>query len=85
MKENEIVKKLDQLSESIAAYDGNTAAALAFVLKLLGTYEDSVKTASEGGNFPELYESESLKATLEYQRTYEEVRKEVRDIGLPVG
>lgn len=66
-------------TQKISRKEGNSIAQ-----KLLTTYEDNVKTAPEGMNFQELYNTESLLPISEYRQTYEDVRKHVRELGLPI-
>jgi methylamine--corrinoid protein Co-methyltransferase len=49
---------------------------------LLAKYEDNLKDAPEGETFEKLYDQESLKPLPHYQKLYEEVKEELRQLGL---
>lgn len=49
---------------------------------LLGKYEDKLKDAPEGETFEKLYNQETLEPLPHYRKMYEEVKEELRGLGL---
>ncbi|NWG02903.1 MAG: monomethylamine:corrinoid methyltransferase [Syntrophaceae bacterium] len=69
---------------SRAAVNINRNEGDAIVSKLLSNYEHNIKNAPEGGGFIELYDTKRLTPYEDYLRIYEEVRREIADMGLPI-
>jgi methylamine--corrinoid protein Co-methyltransferase len=49
---------------------------------LLGKYEDKLKDAPEGETFEKLYDQQNLEPLPHYRKIYEEVKEELRGLGL---
>jgi methylamine--corrinoid protein Co-methyltransferase len=58
------------------------AQADVLVKYLLDKYENKLKDAPAGQTFEALYDQEKLEPTPEYQRLYDEVKAELRELGL---
>ena len=58
------------------------AQADVLVKYLLDKYENNLKDAPAGQTFEALYDQEKLEPTPEYQRLYDEVKAELRELGL---
>lgn len=51
--------------------------------KLLEKYESSIGKAPEGFNFEELYDIDTIRPRTEYLNLYDEVKQELRELGIP--
>lgn len=54
------------------------------VKQLLPKYEDTIKTPDLGQSFQQLYDLETITPIPEWEATYQRVRQEVIDIGIPL-
>jgi methylamine--corrinoid protein Co-methyltransferase len=55
------------------------------VKQLLPRYEDTIKTPDLGQSFQQLYDLDTLTPIPEWEATYQKVKQEVIDIGIPLG
>ena len=72
---------MGEVCKGAVGMDRKTAARL--IIHLLSKYENRLADAPEGETFETLYDKDRLKPLPHYQRLYEEVKKELKDQGMP--
>jgi hypothetical protein len=77
--ESRWVAEVSKAAVNISRKEGDSIVA-----KLLSSYEPNIKNAPEGGSFIELYDTKRLAPYEDYLRTYEEVRRDIAAMGLPI-
>ena len=84
---NEVISKIIECSSNILDYtimlEEVDMQANHIVKYLLEKYENRLKDAPEGMAFKQLYNQEKMEPVQEYQELYEQVKEELRGIGLP--
>jgi len=77
--EARLCARVAHASEALSREEGN-----ALVTQLVNKYQDLIPTADTGIHFRDSYNLETLEPAPAWQKTYEEVVSELRELGLSI-
>ena len=76
------IQTASEVGHIVARMGMNRKEANSLVKKLVGKYEKQIPEAPLGKKFSEIYDLEKVKPLEDYQRMYDEIRRELSDLGL---